>query len=658
MPHTVEDPVWITLSDGTRLAARLWRPAGPGPFPAVLEFIPYRRRDGTARRDAATYPRFAEAGIAGVRVDCRGHGDSEGFFDDEYSPRELADACEIIAWIAAQPWCNGRVGMMGISWGGFNALQVAALRPPALKAVISIASTADRFSDDIHYKGGCLLGANVSWAATMLAYASRPPDPAIVGQRWREMWIERLEAEPFLLETWLSHQRRDAYWRHGSICEDWGAIEVPVFVIAGWNDGYRNAPATIAANARAPVKAMVGPWVHKYPHIAVPAPRADFPAMATAWWKRWLADEDTGVESWPMLRAFIGEGARPGGWRVCEAGRWVGVAAWPPPAREETVLPLGGNGLLGGATPADIIVSSPQHCGTRAGEYFPLDAGPGLPGDQGPDDKLSLVWDSEPLEAPLDVLGRPRLRLRVAIDQPQGNLIARLVDLRPDGSAFLVARGVLNLCHRAGSAAPRAMPPGDFEDIELALDETGYRFGSGHRIRLALSTTYWPFVLPAARPVRATIRAGAASRLTLPLVGEAAEMPPPGTDAPNALPPWPELSPPRIARRVEEDLGSGRVRYVIEEDTGLLEVPGDGLLMRETRDEVWEIDPADPDGASGHLVLTTERRRGDWEVRTSAEVRFTCHARSWEAAAALSAFEGGQEIFVKSWRFEIGRDHI
>ena len=114
--------------------------------------------------------------------------------------------------------------MMGISWGGFNCLQVAALKPPALKAVISIASTVDRYNDDIHYKNGTHLSAQLSWAATMLAYQSRAPDPALVGDRWRDMWLERLENEPFFMEEWLQHQRRDDFWQHGSICEDFDGV--------------------------------------------------------------------------------------------------------------------------------------------------------------------------------------------------------------------------------------------------------------------------------------------------------------------------------------------------------------------------------------------------------------------------------------------------
>jgi putative CocE/NonD family hydrolase len=548
--------------------------------------------------------------------------------------------------------------MMGISWGGFNGLQVAAMRPPALKAVISLSTTADRYNDDIHYKGGCQLCANVYWAGTMLSYASRPPDPEVLGNSWREVWLQRLKAEPLLLEVWLKHQRRDAYWRHGSICEDWSAIEVPVFIIGGWADGYRNAPATVAANSSALVKAMTGPWVHKYPHFAWPRPRADFTAMAIAWWKRWLANEPTGVEEWPAYRAYISEAPRPGGWRADEPGRWVGMAQWPSDTVAQTTLTLGANGRLGGAAHSERVIASPQHCGTTSGEYFTLKPDADLPGDQNTDDAMSLCWETEPLDEALDILGRPVLRMPVAIDQPQGNLIARLVDVHPDGAANLIARGVLNLCHRNGNASPQAMVPGDFHDITLALDETGYRLAPGHRLRLAVSTAYWPMVLPSPRAVTATIGAGAGAELVLPLLGTAPEAPPPLPTGPDPLPEYTEHSPGHRRRHVEHDLQTGRVRYVLSQDGGWNENPVHAMRVHESRDEVWEIDPSDPQDATGHLVFEAERARGGWQASTRSEIRFTCGAETYRVEAELTAHEGEVEVFRKTWSFEVPRDHM
>jgi len=147
---------WIPLSDGTRLAAKLWLPedAEEDPVPAILEYLPYRKRDATAHRDSIRHPYVAGHGYAIARVDIRGTGDSDGIILDEYLPQEQEDAVEVLAWLAAQPWCTGSLGMFGISWGGFNGLQVAARRPPGLKAIITVGSTDDRYADDVHYNGG------------------------------------------------------------------------------------------------------------------------------------------------------------------------------------------------------------------------------------------------------------------------------------------------------------------------------------------------------------------------------------------------------------------------------------------------------------------------------------------------------------------------
>jgi len=171
----------IPMPDGVELSARIWLPkdAAKNPVPAILEHLPYRKRDGTIVRDALTHPYLAGHGYACIRVDMRGNGDSQGLMDDEYSEQELQDAESVIAWLRAQPWCTGRIGMMGISWGGFNSLQVAARQPEGLEAIITLCSTDDRYTDDIHFKGGCLLSENMGWSATMFGYSSRPPDPAL-----------------------------------------------------------------------------------------------------------------------------------------------------------------------------------------------------------------------------------------------------------------------------------------------------------------------------------------------------------------------------------------------------------------------------------------------------------------------------------------------
>ena len=281
----LEQDVWIPLSCGHRLAARIWLPetAHSTPVPALLEYLPYRKRDMTRNRDEPTHHYLAGHGYASVRVDLRGAGDSYGIMDDEYTPQELDDGVEVIAWLAAQGWCSGRVGMFGISWGGFNALQIAAKNPPSLKAIITSCSTDDRYTDDMHYAGGCLLNDHLDWATTFFCIRALPGDPLIMGEGWRENWMERLEAMSSPLSLWLEHQRRDDYWKHGSVNENYDAIECPVFAVGGWLDGYTSAIPRLLSHLRVPRIGLIGPHAHQWGHSErAPAPAIGWPRKF--WW--------------------------------------------------------------------------------------------------------------------------------------------------------------------------------------------------------------------------------------------------------------------------------------------------------------------------------------------------------------------------------------
>jgi putative CocE/NonD family hydrolase len=658
---TIIENQWIRLKDGTRLAARIWMPDGTDadPVPAVFEFLPYRKRDGTSPRDESTYPVFAAAGIAGVRVDIRGSGESDGVIDGEYTELELANACELIAWIAEQPWSNGSVGMMGISWGGFNCLQVASLRPPALKAVISIASTTDRYNDDIHYKNGCHLSAQLSWAATMLAYQSRSPDPEIVGDRWLEMWMERLENEPFFMEEWLSHQRRDDFWKHGSICEDYSSIEIPALVIAGWADGYRNTPLLAAEGLGTKAKALIGPWVHKYPHFAWPKPRADFHGEAIAFWNRWLRGDKNGIEELPQVRAYILDGPKPAMRRNADPGFWVSKDRWSDPESESFYVDQFGTLLEGMPIPHapahEIYLKSPLDTGTAAGEWFTLKPDAELPGDQRMDDAGSLTFQTPPLAEQKTYLGRPSLTLTLRANAELANLCARIVDVHPDGTATRVCFGVINLSHRDGNADPKPLKPGEPVTVRLSLDACGYRFGEGHRIRLSLSTAYWPMILPP--PVDPGVTIDIASLgLAMPLLGdhETFEMKQP--DNPDPLPKYIEHAPSQTRRSVTRDLAAHLTRYDVVEDTGLFEHPGTGLSTRQLKQETWSISPDDPLAMTGISTWTCDMKRARWSVRTVSTAKIACTADDWSISASVLAYDGEKQIFEKTFEKIIPRD--
>lgn len=643
----------IILSDGTRLSARIWRPADGRPVPAILEYLPYRKRDGTCARDALTHPYFAARGYACIRVDMRGNGDSEGVMADEYAPQEQADALEVIDWLAAQSWCDGNVGMMGISWGGFNALQVAALDPEPLKAIITLCSTVDRFADDIHYKGGCLLNENLGWGGTMWSYSSRPPDPALVGEKWREMWLERLENLPFLAAKWLEHQARDAYWRHGSVCEDYSAIKAATLAVGGWGDAYKNAVPALVRNLSAPVKGIIGPWVHKYPHFAVPEPRIGFLQEALRWWDRWLKGIETGVEQDPDLRYYLMDGVRPATWYEHRPGRWIAMSKDPGEVPVQR-LPFGRGRRLGdGGAELSEIIASIQTTGSAGGEYCAIWLGPELPGDQRRDDSLSVCFDSDPVGADVDIVGAPAVRLRLRSDAPQGQLAVRLCHVHPDGASTRITWGVLNLAHRDSAADPQPLPVGEEVGLTLQLDQIAYRLPAGHRLRVSISNAYWPMVWPAPEQGSLTLTAG---YLDLPVRATADDdewqFAPPDAAEPWATHTLRESSNSRVTKT---DHGTGYMTLVIEDDFGEIEDADHGLTTGGIAQERWVIHPNDPTSAVGETSWTQTLRRGDWSVRTVATTRMWSDATHFHMRARIESFEGRTLLYARDEESQIIR---
>ncbi len=648
----VEDAdMGIVMPDGCRLSARVWMPddAVADPVPAVLEYIPYRKRDGTLPRDEMMHPYVAGHGYACVRVDMRGNGDSDGLMEDEYSAQELQDACDVIAWLAAQPWCSGAVGMMGKSWGGFNCLQTAFLQPPALKAVVSVCATTDRFADDIHFRGGCMLGENFGWGTLMLSYSSRPPDPALRDD-WRQEWLARMEAMPHLTPRWAGHQARDAYWRHGSISEDYGRMQVPVLIWGGWADNYMNTVAAIVENVPG-AKGIVGPWVHQYPHTAVPGPQIGFLQECVRWWDRWLKGVPNGVEDDAAMRAYVLHSARPDASAPHRAGDWM-ACDWPAPVGVQ-VLPLSDQGLMAG--PLTARICTPQHHGMDAGEFFPMGLAAEMPGDQAGDDALAVCFDGEVLKADVTLLGRAEVRLRLAADAPTGHLIARLCDVGPDGSSVRIAHGMLNLCHHDSMAEPARMAPGQAYEVTLRLDQMAYRVAAGHRVRLALATSYWPFVWPSASAVTIGLEEGA---LHLPVVdGALGAWAPPEAETAR---PWAHrvLRAGRKARRVERDLIGGTVALVVEDDAGDVENLDHGLVTGETMSERWTVHPGDPLSAVATHVWEQRLSRGDWRVRTHVTATQTCTATHLRIVAHLRAWEGEKLVFDRHFDDRVTRNFV
>jgi putative CocE/NonD family hydrolase len=661
---------WILMSDGARLAARIWLPvdAEQHPVPAILEYIPYRKDDSTAPEDATRHPYLAGHGYASIRVDMRGSGDSDGLLLDEYLPQEQDDALEVIAWIAAQPWCNGAVGMFGISWGGFNSLQVAARRPPALKAILTVCSTDDRYHDDCHYMGGCLLASDmIKWASTMLAYNPRPPDPRFVGERWREMWFNRMEHTPPFIEAWMAHQRRDAFWKHGSVCENYADITCPVYAVGGWADGYTNAIPRLLAHLTVPRKGLIGPWAHAYPEQGVPGPAIGFLQESLRWWDHWLKGIDTGIMNEPMLRVWMQDSVEPSSHYETWPGRWVTESTWPSSNVTARAYTLTSSRTLddhpaSGAASLPFTIHGAQVAGLDAGAWCPYGVPGDMPGDQREDDGLSLCFDSAPLDAPMETLGFPEVSLTVASDRPNALLAVRLCDVAPSGASTLISWGLLNLTHRESHEHPTPLEPGKPYAVTVRLNAIGHRLPARHRWRVAISPTYWPHAWPSPEPVTLSVFPGPNSQLRLPV------RTPQPTDA--DLPPFlsPECAPGLAlemirsasrTRSLNRDLIGGVCELVDRGDGGCRQFPH-GLTYERVGADIYRIVEGDPLSASIRCEKTIklERGREAWRVRLETSSRLTSDATTFWVTNTLDAYEGNARVFSKTWTLTVPRDQV
>ncbi|MFO1056447.1 MAG: CocE/NonD family hydrolase [Dongiaceae bacterium] len=671
-PITLYGHYWYpaeALASGTRL-------------PAILELNPYRRRDGTLYGDSKMYPWFAANGYLCFRVDLPGSGDSEGVLTDEYSAVELAACVEVIRQIAALPICDGNVGMMGKSWSAINSLMVAARDdcPEALKAIIVCCGSDDRFDDDVHYMGGAMMMDNAAWPSSMWGWLALPPDPAVVGEGWREQWRARIRAADFWFRQWATHQTRDAYWAETSVRDHYDRVKVPVFVLSGWEDGYKNTAERCTRSLGAlgkPVAGLIGPWGHKYPFDGYPGPRIDWLRyIVTHWWDRWLkgARPDP-ASTWPEMVVWLGRsraaGRVPG---VEDDGTWVAEDHdWPSRMRERafhlwpdaTLRDQGGAPHQVLPVPADVVVGTAQLETSSWGDCRNGD----LPADTGPDDSHSLRFDGQPLAEDLACFGYPRLSLNLRCDKPLGAIAVRLSEVAPDGSAHLVVYGLFNLCDAAGDlAAPRPVPSDAFT-MAVTLPVLGHVFRRGWRLRLSIAPFSFPALwaspeAPALQLATGRLGDGPESALLLP------ERPPRPEDAGvQALlgPAATTYCDPELYLRPERSERDGATTRIVEAATidgrpglrvrkrfdngdtvfgGML----DNLRFDQVLEEISEVVAGDPLSATFVGRNRTVLSRGDWSVRSSTSTRIWSE-RTPDGGFAFR-YEASVETFVGDEPFE------
>lgn len=655
------EQVWIPLSDGKRLAATIWLPkdAREHPVPAILEYLPYRKDDFTAIRDSIRHPYFAGHGYASIRIDIRGTGNSDGILVDEYLKQEQDDALEVLDWIEKQPWATGDVGIIGKSWGGFNGLQIAARKHPALKAVITLCSTDDRFKDDVHYRGGNILASDMLWwASTMFAYSARPQDPEVVGTSWRENWLERLNTPPYVNE-WMSHQVRDDYWKHGSICEDYSDVNIPVFAVGGWEDAYTDTVFRLVENLPQ-ARGLIGPWSHEYPEVATPEPAIGFLQECVRWWDHWLKGIDRGINEEPKLITWMQDSVLPQVNYDHRPGKWIAEKEWPSPNVAEKHLWLNDGKLVGkqgGSEP--IVVPSVQEHGLYAGVFCPFGEPGDLPSDQRLENGKSVVFTSDPFEKDVSLLGVLVFNMEFTADQENAMVVVRLSDKSPTGESKLISWGMLNLNHLTSHEHPEPLIPGKKYQASIPLDSIGQIIPEGNQLELALSPTYWPQAWPSPRPVTLKVFPSEATVLRLPVRTNASKE--------DELV---HFDTPEIAQVIDRDVlrEGNRTRnithntitdkWTLEDfsDEGERLLPHNGIRHGSINKNTYTISAGDPLSAQVDCTWEMVVGRKGWETKLFTHSQMTSDAKSFYLSNTMTAYYNGEKEFNKTWKKEIPRN--
>ncbi len=657
--------VRIPVRDGVQLSANLFLPVAKAPgerFAAILEMIPYRKDDWRYNTDYGRMTWLARHGYGCCRLDIRGTGSSQGVAYDEYTEEETLDGCDAVAWLAGQTWCSGSVGMWGVSYGGFTAIQVAKLRPPALKAIFPVYATDDRYTDDVHYLGGCKTASEMAqYAVSQVAMNALPPRPTYAGPGWQAEWRQRLEQTPPWTLQWLRHQHDGPYWRRGSLAPDYDRITCAIYHVGGWNDGYTNAVLRMHERCTsAPRKALIGNWVHAMPDYAYPGPNIDWLHELLRFFDCWLKGEANGIMDEPRFTYFRRHYTPPTTFPDTQNGEWCAAPDYPLDNMAVATFYLSGDRLSTDPCDQEHVAAYPHRptWGTAGNLCFGGGMGPnGLAGDLRPDEALALAYTSEVLAEPYDVLGQPAAILHLRCTSPVAHVAVRLADVAPDGASSLVSTGVLNLTQHKGTGAPQALEPGVVYTVRVPLKATGYRFLPGHRIRISIASALWPIVWPSPFPSKNYLHCGGAypSRLELPRV-----FPGTGTCDQARLkhdPPVLEVVgsddsvEPRWEIVIDRMQGSVTVRVA---DGNVTHVPGPIVLFTQEELDMtaWEHEPARV-VLDNRVVYRLEMDGTEVEVTATGSIRSTQYDFDFDLDLRVGL--DGSPFYARQWRERIPR---
>lgn len=648
------------MSDGVRLSADLYCPLAfdldsDSSLPVVMEYIPYRKDDlttgsGSPFGERSWYRALPLANYILARVDCRGTGASEGSAHDEYSPEEQRDGYEAVEWLARQQWCNGRVAMIGISYGGFTALQVAASAPPHLVAIVPVDFTDNRYTDDCHYVGGLLrMYHDTGYYGTfMVAFNAMPPDPGASGAEWSRIWQQHLEENtPYMLQ-WLRHQKPGDYWLSGSVGPVANEIRCAVFMIGGWHDGYVNPPLRLWPELNVPKRLLIGPWDHDVPDTGIPGPRIDYMPEVVGWLDQWCVPGAPEHEHHP-LAIFVEHYSPPDADMREATGHWRTDADWPPADLQQTTFYLGPATLDARPEPRDSVDLNDYDpsVGVCTG-LFSAGIPMNLPTDQRRDEAFSLVYTSPILESDIEIIGRPRVVIWSASTAETSAVSAVLSEVGTSGQSRFVTKGITRC---APPTSPRvAGAGGDPESVEL--NTVAWRFSKGNRLRLSVANGDFPNVWPTPDPARFRLFRGGAtpSRLELPVVpiGEPA--------APSVVfPPAPRVTTPedRSAYREWRIIDDPLLKCTEVQCAFVLAGPSVSQDPFTFSAVVSRVRPAD---ASMKGTFTKTKHVLGREIAATAHTVISSTSDSYHITISLTVTIDGQPYFSRGWSDSVPRE--
>ena len=655
----------VPMRDGVELAVKITRPDAEGRFPGIMEYNPYRRIKKALSDYREEYPPavpyLAERGYVVVQFDVRGTGNSGGWSKDIYSADERRDGYDMVEWIARQPWCNGNVGMVGKSYSAVVQWQVAVQAPPHLKAII-VRSANDNVYTEWTYPGGALRPYMFdSYSPLMNAWNFSPPDPDLAGEKWSEIWQQRLEnSQPWGI-GYISNPLDGPYWQDRSLSTNYSAVQCPVFVIAGWSDCYPTALLRAFSNLKVPHKrALVGPWGHWYGEEghAVPGPRIDTRPLYLEWFDHWLKGIDNGVMDEPPVTFFVKQYSPPSArMPLEEKGFWRSEREWPIARTRYTPLYFHPHGKMSresyeaSAEERDEYPYNPA-VGITSGMHWGGGILPwGMPIDQRRDEAYSVTYTTPPLEDDLEVTGTPTAVVFISSTAEVAYFRVKLIDVAPDGTSKLVRYGGLNATHRDSHFEPEPLTPGQVYELKVDLKAMSYIFGTGHQIRVAIASADIQNAWPTPEPAINTIHRGSRypSHIILPVIPEQnTELPQPD------LVQLPKAEPQDLATPKEYSI----THDLVNQKTTVRIAPvhvreaADFDLEQHSSFTVSSVNPAEA-ALKAYCAYTLKQAASD--IRIESNELTTSNASTFRHLVQLTITVDGKLHFNKSWSRTVPR---